>query len=451
MKLKLLNTLSLFDYILLGCSLILIVIGILFIYSAAIDMYGALVAKHANEYINQIKYASIGIVLLVLASFIDYRRYIRYLPVLYLITVALLIIVHFCKIDSVSAHSWLVFRIGSRRFRLGQPSEPAKLVFIMCLAVYLDRSKQEQPLKRFLIATLIMAIPAMLILVLQPDMGTALVFVAIFIFMCFVADIPLRYILFITFMGLFTVILAVLPTWQSFIYKKSLPILAILTNSKLRLIVIASGTAISIIGVIGQILFKEKYYYWITYVASIFTICFIASWAAEAKVLDEYQKKRLVIFLDPYADKEGFGYHLIQSLIAIGAGGFNGRGFLQGTQSHYQYLPTQSTDFIFSIMAEEWGFLGGVILFALYVIMLIRIMLIMKKTTNVYAMYVSTGIFGMFLFHFIINVGMVMGIMPVIGIPLPFLSFGGSALITQMVCIGILESIHYRRLDFSVY
>ena len=451
MKLKLLNTLSLFDYILLGCSLILIVIGILFIYSAAIDMYGALVAKHANEYINQIKYASIGIVLLVLASFIDYRRYIRYLPVLYLITVALLIIVHFCKIDSVSAHSWLVFRIGSRRFRLGQPSEPAKLVFIMCLAVYLDRSKQEQPLKRFLIATLIMAIPAMLILVLQPDMGTALVFVAIFIFMCFVADIPLRYILFITFMGLFTVILAVLPTWQSFIYKKSLPILAILTNSKLRLIVIASGTAISIIGVIGQILFKEKYYYWITYVASIFTICFIASWAAEAKVLDEYQKKRLVIFLDPYADKEGFGYHLIQSLIAIGAGCFNVRGFLQGTQSHYQYLPTQSTDFIFSIMAEEWGFLGGVILFALYVIMLIRIMLIMKKTTNVYAMYVSTGIFGMFLFHFIINVGMVMGIMPVIGIPLPFLSFGGSALITQMVCIGILESIHYRRLDFSVY
>lgn len=451
MKSKLLNTLSLFDYILLGCSLILIVIGILFIYSAAIDMYGALVAKHANEYINQIKYASIGIVLLVLASFIDYRRYIRYLPVLYLITVALLIIVHFCKIDSVSAHSWLVFRIGSRRFRLGQPSEPAKLVFIMCLAVYLDRSKQEQPLKRFLIATLIMAIPAMLILVLQPDMGTALVFVAIFIFMCFVADIPLRYILFITFMGLFTVILAVLPVWQSFIYKKSLPILAILTNSKLRLIVIASGTAISIIGVIGQILFKEKYYYWITYVASIFTICFIASWAAEAKVLDEYQKKRLVIFLDPYADKEGFGYHLIQSLIAIGAGGFNGRGFLQGTQSHYQYLPTQSTDFIFSIMAEEWGFLGGVILFALYVIMLIRIMLIMKKTTNVYAMYVSTGIFGMFLFHFIINVGMVMGIMPVIGIPLPFLSFGGSALITQMVCIGILESIHYRRLDFSVY
>lgn len=451
MKSKLLNTLSLFDYILLGCSLILIVIGILFIYSAAIDMYGALVAKHANEYINQIKYASIGVVLLVLASFIDYRRYIRYLPVLYLITVALLIIVHFCKIDSVSAHSWLVFRIGSRRFRLGQPSEPAKLVFIMCLAVYLDRSKQEQPLKRFLIATLIMAIPAMLILVLQPDMGTALVFVAIFIFMCFVADIPLRYILFITFMGLFTVILAVLPTWQSFIYKKSLPILAILINSKLRLIVIASGTAISIIGVIGQILFKEKYYYWITYVASIFTICFIASWAAEAKVLDEYQKKRLVIFLDPYADKEGFGYHLIQSLIAIGAGGFNGRGFLQGTQSHYQYLPTQSTDFIFSIMAEEWGFLGGVILFALYVIMLIRIMLIMKKTTNVYAMYVSTGIFGMFLFHFIINVGMVMGIMPVIGIPLPFLSFGGSALITQMVCIGILESIHYRRLDFSVY
>ncbi len=451
MKSKLLNTLSLFDYILLGCSLILISIGILFIYSAAVDMYGALAAKHAHEYISQIKYAAVGLVLLVAASFIDYRRYIRYLPVMYLITVILLIIVHFCKIDTVSAHSWLVFNIGSRRFRLGQPSEPAKIVFIMCLAVYLDRSKQEKPLKRFLIATLIMAIPAMLILVLQPDMGTALVFVAIFIFMCFVADIPLRYILYIVFVGVFSVILAVLPTWQSFIHKEPVPILAILTNNKLRLIVIASGTAISIIGVIGQILFKERYYYWITYVASIFTLCFIASWGADAKVLDIYQKKRLVIFLDPYADRDGFGYHLIQSLIAIGAGGFNGRGFLQGTQSHYQYLPTQSTDFIFSILSEEWGFLGGAIVFALYLILLIRIMLIMRKTTNVFAMYVSTGIFGMLLFHFIVNVGMVMGIMPVIGIPLPFLSFGGSALITQMFCIGILESIHLRRLDFTVY
>ena len=207
--------------------------------------------------------------------------------------------------------------------------------------------------------------------------------------------------------------------------------------------------AITVIGILGQIFFKKRYYYWITYVAAIFAVALVASLGAD-KVLKAYQKERLIIFLDPYSKPEGSGYHLIQSLIAIGAGGFSGRGFLNGTQSHYRFLPQQSTDFIFSIISEEFGFIGGVTVFALYLIIIFRIVKIMRNATSVYALYICAGILGMFLYHFMVNVGMVMGIMPITGIPLPFLSYGGSALVTNMIAVGLLLSINARRLDFAV-
>ena len=167
------------------------------------------------------------------------------------------------------------------------------------------------------------------------------------------------------------------------------------------------------------------------------------------KVLKDYQKDRLIIFLDPDIDPLGAGWNIIQSKRAIGSGSLFGQGFLQGKLSHLRYLPQQSTDFIFSIISEEWGFLGGFVVFAMYIIIMFRIVFIIKNTTNVYGYYIATGIMFMFFFHFIVNVGMAMGIMPITGIPLLFLSYGGSHLWTSMVAIGILMSINYRRLDFN--
>ena len=126
-----------------------------------------------------------------------------------------------------------------------------------------------------------------------------------------------------------------------------------------------------------------------------------------------------------------------------------GRGYLQGTQSHYRFLPEQSTDFIFSILSEEAGLVGGLVVFALYLIILLRIVMIIRQTSNRYGFYVASGILGMFFFHFVVNIGMVMGIMPITGIPLLFLSYGGSSLWTAMICMGILMSIRFRKLDFG--
>jgi rod shape determining protein RodA len=156
---------------------------------------------------------------------------------------------------------------------------------------------------------------------------------------------------------------------------------------------------------------------------------------------------RLIVFLDPNVDPRGAGWNIIQSITAIGAGGLMGRGYLQGTQSHYQFLPEQSTDFIFSIFSEELGFLGGLAVFALFLIIYFRILLTMKTTIDPFAKYVCAGFLGMFSFHFLINVGMTMGIMPITGIPLLFMSYGGSAVLSAMICIGLILSIYIRRYD----
>ena len=211
-----------------------------------------------------------------------------------------------------------------------------------------------------------------------------------------------------------------------------------------------TGTfAVTVAGILGQIFFKKKYFYWITYVFGIISFSLLAS-AGAGKVLKPYQIQRLIVFIDPSSDPRGAGWNIIQSKIAIGSGLLRGRGFMQGTQSHYRFLPQQSTDFIFSIFAEETGFIGGILLFAVFFCILFRIVYIMKQTTNRFGYLIASGILGMFFFHFIVNVGMVMGIMPITGIPLPFLSYGGSALLTNMLAVGILMSINNRRLDFKV-
>jgi rod shape determining protein RodA len=154
---------------------------------------------------------------------------------------------------------------------------------------------------------------------------------------------------------------------------------------------------------------------------------------------------RLIVFLDPYVDPRGSGWHIIQSITAIGSGGLSGRGFLQGTHSQYQYLPEQSTDFIFSILSEEWGFFGGIIVFALFLLILMRLLRITRHTVDSFGSYIVAGLVSMYAFHFLVNVGMTMGIMPITGIPLLFVSYGGSALVSSMAGIGLTLRVLVRR------
>jgi rod shape determining protein RodA len=209
-------------------------------------------------------------------------------------------------------------------------------------------------------------------------------------------------------------------------------------------IAILALCAIAGIALFGFIRYRKRYFYWIVYFTAIVILSLGASFAAR-KALKDYQIMRLIVFLDPDVDPRGSGWNIIQSITAIGSGGFTGKGYLQGTQSHYRFLPQQSTDFIFSIFSEEWGLLGGLLVFGLFLIICLRLVRIMKSTSDPFGAFIAAGLAAMFVFHFLINVGMTMGIMPITGIPLLFMSYGGSALTSAMTGIGIALSVYTRR------
>ena len=432
------KVLSMFDYFLILVIAVLVTIGVMFIYSSSINSEGVSVT---NEYKKQIIWAAIGFVCLIIVTIYDYRRLENISPWLYIGLILVLIYTRLFGRLVNGARSW----IGIGEFGI-QPSEFGKVFFILFLARYLDNSKNEIPLKRFFIATVIMLLPMGLVLI-QPDMGTASVYIPIFLFMCFVADIPIKYILYVLSFGMLTIIFAILPVWNSEIAPKPYAIISILTNTKFRVVLIFTTSFIASVSLILRKYFHfPKYMIWISYCFSILAFSLIGSMAF-SKVLKYYQIKRLIVFMDPYTDPLGSGWNIIQSKIAIGAGGPLGQGYLNGTQSHYRFLPQQSTDFIFSILSEEFGFAGGCLVFGLYLCIFIRILMIMRYCPNRFGTYISAGIFGMITFHFFINTGMVMGIMPITGIPLLFLSYGGSSLLTVMLCMGLLMSINYRKQD----
>ncbi len=427
-----------FDYLLFISVILLSIIGISFIYSSGINSDGISVS---NEYIKQIIWAVTGIVLLLAVTLMDYRRIADRTFLLYGIAIFLLFYTRLFGRYVNGAKSWLGFG------ELGiQPSEFTKLVYIMYLAYYLNRSENiELPFTRFMKAALIMAVPMLLILS-QPDLGTASVYIPIFLAMCFIAGIPLRYLGIVLLGGGLSVLFMVLPLWETNILKHSVPILRILTETRFTVITLFSLGIITVLALIGRVMFKVKYYFWIAYGTGLLAFALLGSIAA-SKVLKDYQIMRLIVFLDPNIDPLGSGWNIIQSITAIGSGGAFGMGFLKGTQSHYRFLPQQSTDFIFSILSEEWGFIGGIFVMLLFTIILVRGIVIIRKTENSFGSLISTGIVTMLFFHFIVNIGMVMGTMPITGIPLLFLSYGGSSLWTAMLATGLLMSINMRRLD----
>ena len=432
--------LAMFDYLLILVVLILVALGVLFIYSSSINSEGVSVT---NEYIKQIIWASIGFVIMIFVTLYDYRKTESFTQYLYIFLIVLLIYTRIFGRYVNGAKSW----IGIGEFGV-QPSEFGKIFFILFLAKFLDESKNMNQFKRFIYAIGILLLPMGLILI-QPDLGTASVYIPIFLTMCFIAGIPVKYILYVLSFGILTVFFTVLPVWNEEIADKPLVFISVLTNLKLRALLISSVLLITLLGyVVRRYFHGPKYIYWITLVFSVICLSLIVSMAL-GKFLKDYQIKRLIIFMNPNKDRLGAGWNIIQSKVAIGAGGMTGQGYLQGTQSHYRFLPQQSTDFIFSILSEELGFIGGIFVFSLYFVILLKILYIIRKCINRYGSYICAGIFGMFSFHFFVNVGMVMGIMPITGIPLLFLSYGGSSLLTAMTCIGLVMNINCRKSELK--
>lgn len=425
-----------FDVLLFTTTIALMVIGIFFIYSSGVNSSGVSVS---NEWIRQIVWVVSSLIIIVFFSFYDYAKFKLLSFYIYLAIVLLLVFTLFFGKEANGARSW----IGLGPFRL-QPAEFSKIAVILYLGSFLDDNyKNIDSLKKFIQAIVIIAVP-MLLTLAQPDFGSAIVNVPIFLVMMFLAGAKMKHLIYMMITGTLIIYFTVLPAWSKYIVQEEVLIVKVITEFATLQYVLLALILIIFLSAAGLRFFKASYYYWIIYFTSSLFLSLAGS-VGGRMVLKGYQIMRLIIFIDPQVDPKGAGWNMIQSITAVGAGGLWGRGFLQGTQSHLRYLPQQSSDFIFSIFTEEAGFVGALVVFALYTLLLVRSLIVIDRSNDRFGVAVGGGIVGMIFFHVVINTGMAIGIMPITGIPLFFLSYGGSSLWTASIGIGILLSIYQRR------
>jgi len=343
--------------LLCGCILLML-IGLLVVFSAG----------SSNMVLLQKQLILLGLALAVMLVFsqIPPTFYLTWAPWLYITGLVLLFGVLFFGETHKGAQRWL--NLGIVSF---QPSEIMKLAVPMTVAWYFSNKKLPPTFLNILAVCAIIGVP-MLLVVLQPDLDTAILFVVSGIVILFLAGISYKYILLII------------------------------------------GLAAASVPLIWQI-------------------------------LHDYQRMRILTLFNPEQDPLGSGYHIIQSKIAIGSGGMYGKGWLNGTQSHLQFLPEVSTDFIFAVFGEEFGFIGAVVLLLIYLAVTARGLYIAYQAQDTFTRLLAGGLILAFAFYVIVNAGMVIGLFPVVGIPMPLLSYGGTSLITFAASFGILMSIHTHR------
>jgi rod shape determining protein RodA len=359
------------DITLIGAVLSICAVGLLLVYSTTRASSGM------GEVRRQAMFVGIGAVLVIVTLLIDYRRWRDLAPLLYGGMCLLLVgVVSPLGERSKGHQAW--FPVGS--FQL-QPSEMSKIVVILCLAAFASwsgrggRDDDERGLagRRLLVALGLAGIPMALIM-LQPDLGTDLVFLAILFAMLVMAGVPGRHL-----------------------------------------------AGLVALGVLGVFL------------------------VLHLKLLQPYQVDRLTAFLDPKGDTRNIAYNINQSKTAIGAGGFRGAGWLKGQETNLNYVPSQSTDFIFTALGEQFGFIGSALVLLLFGFLVWRIWRAAMLARDRAGTLICVGVMALIVFQVFENVGMTMGIMPIAGIPLPFLSYGGSAIMAYSVGIGLVLNVHMRR------
>lgn len=356
-----------FDWPLLLMVLLIASTGILNMYSATSSWS----SSAAPVYIKQIYWLSGGLTLAIIISVVDYRHLEHLGFVFYFLNLLLLLMVLFMGKTSMGATRWLDLGF----FNL-QPSEIMKIVIIIAFACYFSRQDYllGYTLKDLVLPFICLGVPALLIMK-QPDLGTAMI---------------------VIFIGLSIALFA-----------------GVRAHTLAALALMAAAAAVS-----GWFLLRE------------------------------YQKERILTFLNPERDPLGSGYHIIQSKIAVGSGGFFGKGFMQGTQSQLSFLPERHTDFAFSVFAEEWGFAGSLVLLFLYLLVVIWGVYVARNAADPFGRFLAFGVSAMLFWHITINLGMVIGLLPVVGVPLPLFSYGGTSMITTMIGIGLLLNVSMRRFTF---
>ena len=352
------------EWSILICTILLVIIGLIALFSATRN-------AEYDEFKKQIIWLAISLIAMVIVMLINYETLVKLSPIFYGIFIILLIAVMFTKPVN-GATSW--FDIGFFSF---QPSEFAKVAVILFLAFIISKIQERyvedinKP-SRLLIIFVAVAIPLLLI-IKQPDYGTAAAFLVATVMILFTAGINKKYII-----G--TILLVVI----------AVPLL---------------------------------YFF----------------------VLPDHAKDRIEVFLNPESDPRGSGYNLTQSKLAIGAGQLTGMGLLKGNQTQLGFLYPKTTDFIFSVIGEEMGFIVAGCVIIIYVILITKAIYVAKTAKDDLGTYIAIGIAGIFLFHMVENIGMTMGLLPITGVPLPFVSYGGSSLLTNFILIALLLNISGRR------
>lgn len=356
------------DFVLLGIILALAFIGVVSIYSAGYNPY---TQETDSFYKRQLIWLLLGLISFFVMSYINYRKLIRLVPIIYGIGILILLIVLILGHIKMGAQRW----IGIGPFRL-QPSEIFKIIWVLTLAwLFMDYDGKRLDLLKILQKSW-MLIPPFLLVYEQPDLGTSLTYVAVWAMLLFILGV-----------------------------KRHVFIIAIL--------------AAAIILPVG--------------------------WHN----LHDYQKTRILVFLGFVQDKQGDGYHAEQSKVAVGSGGINGKGFLGGTQAHLSFLPESHTDFIYAVLNEEQGLIGGTTIILLFLFLIFKILNIAVKCKEASGKLIAICVACYVFFQFIVNAGMTVGILPIVGIPMPFVSYGGTSLLSFFTMMGIVNSVQLRRYSIT--
>jgi rod shape determining protein RodA len=386
----------------------LVLIGLASVYSAT-HTAGALASFH-----RQIVWAAIGFLAMGLVMLMPRRLFQSAAVPLYLFSLVLLLVVLGHGKTVSGSTRWLGFGVIG-----GQPSDFAKLATVIAFAAYLSRPTTEiESMKGLITTTALLLLPVTLI-VLQPDAGTAVVFCAMF-----------PAILYWAGASVFTAIAIISPVIVA---------AAALVNM--------TGFIVAIVGVLAILLLLKRDFFTSTVVFSGSIVAGVAVQYLHDR-LPLYQQKRIATFLSPETDPLGAGYNALQAKVAIGSGGLLGRGFLHGTQTQLRFVPAQWTDFIYCVLGEEFGLIGTMLVLFLLIFLLFRGVRIAAMAKNKFSSLMAIGITSIFAIHTFINVGMSIGLTPVIGIPLPFMSYGGSSLITSMIMAGLLLKVYATRKEY---
>lgn len=362
--------LSNMDWPTFGIILTISALGIMTIFSATRPLFDQ---AWPSFYMRQAYWLLIGLGAMALVLSIDYTWFHKAAPFLYAGGLVLLVMVFFLGRTGMGAKRWIA--IAGIQF---QPSELFKLAYLIVISRYLSGIEGDLRARHIITAFFAFTLLPMALIMKQPDLGTSVILLGIFILMVLAKGVGRKFLIFTVLLSLVIVPFAANIAWDH---------------------------------------------------------------------LKDYQKKRIVAFIEPDSDPEGMSYHINQSKVAVGSGGLFGKGYLQGTQGPFRFLPEKHTDFIFSIFAEEWGFAGCLALLGLYFTLLHRGLDTAEKAKDDFGRMLAMGITFMFFLYCVINVSMTVGLMPVVGVPLPFMSYGGTALAVNFLAAGLLINIRTRRFE----